>query len=178
MPLMAALAERHSSRSFSRRALSRQVLSNLLWAACGVNRGGSGRRTAPSAVNWQEIDLYVAMKDGVYLYQARPHALNRVLEDDIRPAIGIQPFPKAAPVILIYVADFRKMKNASRKDREFYSATDVGFIGQNVYLYAASEKLSTVVLGLIHRKELTDILDLMPDQKVLLAQPVGYPPGT
>lgn len=176
MPLMEALAARRSERAFSDKALSDQVLANLLWAAFGVNRPDSGKRTAPSAVNWQEIDLYVALPGGCYLYDAKANALKRVLEEDVRAVCGRAPFFKTAPVALMYVADAARMgTRASEKDKEFYSATDTGFISQNVYLFAASEGLSTVVVGMVDRPALAAKLGLRPEQKVILTQPVGYP---
>ncbi|MDD5020401.1 MAG: SagB/ThcOx family dehydrogenase, partial [Candidatus Omnitrophica bacterium] len=105
MPLMRALKQRQSRREFSDKELSLQDLSNLLWAAFGINRADSGGRTAPSAHNAQEIDIYVAVKGGLFLYDARNHMLEPVLPEDIRPATGQQPFVKNAPVNLIFVAD-------------------------------------------------------------------------
>lgn len=175
-PLMQALAARHSSRSFSDEKLSDDVLSNLLWAAFGVNRP-DGRRTAPSAMNWQEIDIYVATADGLYLYDAKAHAVTMVLAEDIRGATGTQSFVKDAPVNLVYVADFSRMGRGSDEDKTIYSAADTGFIGQNVYLFCASEGLSTVVRGLVDKVALAEKMNLRPEQKIVLAQTVGYPPA-
>jgi SagB-type dehydrogenase family enzyme len=174
-PLMQVLKDRKSTRSFSTETLPRQVLSNMLWAAFGINRPDSGKRTAPSAVNWQEIDIYVATADGLYLYDANSHSLKRVLKDDVRAMTGRQPFVQEAPVNLIYVADFSRMGSATAEDKELYSAADTGFIGQNVYLYCASEGLATVVRGSIDRPALAKAMNLRPDQKVILAHTVGYP---
>lgn len=174
-PLMQVLKERSSSRSFSSEKLSAQVLSNLLWAAFGINRPDTGKRTAPSAVNWQEIDIYVATADGLYLYEAKSQALKLILSDDIRALTGRQDFVKEAPVNLIYVADFSRMGTAPKEDKEIYSAADTGFISQNVYLYCASEKLATVVRGSIDKQTLAKAMHLRPDQKIILAQSVGYP---
>lgn len=174
-PLMQALKDRSSSRSFSSEKLSLQVLSNLLWAAFGINRPDIGKRTAPSAVNWQEIDIYVAMADGLFLYDAKANTLNPVLSADIRAATGLQDFVKEAPVNLVYVADLSRMGNATKDDKELYSAADAGFISQNVYLYCASEKLATVVRGSIDRQALAKVMKLRPGQKIILAQSVGYP---
>jgi SagB-type dehydrogenase family enzyme len=173
--LMQALAERKTSRDFSNKELPAQVLSDLLWAADGVNRPESGKRTAPSAVNWQEIAIYVATSGGTYLYNAARHELDPVLPQDIRASAGMQPFLKTAPVCLIYVADYAKMGNAQAAQKDFYSATDTGFISQNVYLFCASEGLATVVLGMVDKPALAAVLKLRPDQKVILSQPVGYP---
>ena len=176
--LMQALKARKSSRVFDNKKLSPQMLSNLLWAACGVNRplsGKAGKRTAPSAMNWQEIDVYVALAEGLYLYDARKNILKAVLGKDIRAAVGRQKFTKTAPVNLIYVSNFSKMGRADKKSKEFYSATDTGFISQNVYLFCASEDLVTVVLGYVDKPALEKKMSLKADQKVILCQPVGYP---
>lgn len=176
--LMQVLNERRSSRRFSNEKLPLQLLSNLLWAACGVNRQGSGKRTAPSAVNFQEIDIYVAMSEGLYLYDAGKHLLTPVLAEDIRAKTGTQRYVKNAAVNLIYVADFSKMERLnSEESRIFYSAADTGFISQNVYLFCASEGLSTVVRGMIDRPSLAKVMGLGPHQKIILAQSVGYPTG-
>ncbi len=174
IPLMQALQNRKSTRLFNSKPLPPQLLSDLLWAAFGVNRGSSGKRTAPSAVNWQEIDIYVALEKGVYLYNAQEHSLKPIKAEDIRPSVGRQPFTATAPVNLIYVADRSRMGQAKEDDKTFYSAADTGFISQNVYLFCASENLATVVLGLVDRKALANTLGLTDQQKVILAQPVGY----
>ena len=147
----------------------------MLWAAFGVNRADAGKRTAPSARNWQEIDIYVATADGLYLYDAKGHMLKRVLAEDIRAMTGRQTYVREAPVNLIYVADFSRISSATDADKAFYSAADTGFISQNVYLYCASEGLATVVRGLIDRPALATAMRLRSDQKVILAQSVGYP---
>lgn len=174
-PLMQALKDRHTSREFSPEKLSPQVLSNLLWAAFGINRPDEGKRTAPSAMNWQEIDVYVATADGLFVYDAKGNKLDPILADDVRGATGVQPFVKDAPLNLVYVADTAKTGNASAEDRNFYSGADVGFIAQNVYLFCASEGLAVVVRGGVNRTALAKVMKLRPDQKILLAQTVGYP---
>jgi SagB-type dehydrogenase family enzyme len=174
-PLMKVLNDRSSSRSFSTEKLPVQVLSNVLWAAFGINRIGEGHRTAPSARNWQEIDIYVAMAEGLYLYDAKNHVLNPVLLEDMRALTGKQDFVKDAPLNLIYVADFSKMGNASEEDKKLYSAADTGFISQNVYLFCASEGLATVVRGSVDREALAKAMKLRADQKIILAQTIGYP---
>ncbi len=172
--LMQALSERKTTRDFSTEKIPLQVLSNLLWAAWGVNRPDTGGRTAPSAVNWQEIDIYVAMQDGLYIYDAKAHTLNPVLAKDIRAATGMQAFVKDVPVNLIYVANFSKI-TSSDQDKIFYSAADTGFIAQNVYLYCASEGLGTVIRNLIDKPALAKTMNLKSDQKVILSQSIGYP---
>jgi SagB-type dehydrogenase family enzyme len=173
--LMQSLQARKSSRDFSTKKLPVEVLSNLLWAACGINRPESGRRTAPSAVNWQEVDIYVAMVDGLYLYNAKEHVLKPVIKQDIRELTGKQTFVKDAPVNLIYVADYSRMGGGNAEERNSYSAADTAFIAQNVYLYCASEGLATVVRGSIDRDALAKAMQLRDNQKIVLSQTVGYP---
>ena len=173
-PLMQVLKDRHSYRDFSAQNLPDQMFSNLLWAAYGVNRPDSGGRTAPSARNWQETDIYVARYDGLFLYDAKANELKPVLPEDIRGATGLQPFVKDAPVNLVFVADYSKMgKNES--DNATWSAADASFISQNVYLFCASEGLATVVRGMVDRPTLAKAMGLRDDQRVVLAQSVGYP---
>jgi len=174
-PLMQALKDRHSSREFSPEKLSAQILSNLLWAAFGVNRPDASKRTAPSAMNWQEIEIYVATGDGLYVYDAKDNRLNPILAEDVRAATGTQPYVKDAAVNLVYVADLSKAGRANPEDRNIYTAADTGFIAQNVYLFCASEGLATVVRGSIDRPALAKVMNLKPEQKIILAQTVGYP---
>jgi SagB-type dehydrogenase family enzyme len=174
-PLMQVLKERSSSREFSSQKLPLQVLSNLLWAASGINRSDSGKRTAPSAANWQEIDVYVATADGLYLYDAKPHLLKPVLAEDIRALTGRQPFVKDAALNLIYVADFSRIGRGTNQEKDFFSAADTGFIAQNVYLFCASEGLATVVRASIDKPTLGKTMKLGPDQRITLSQTVGYP---
>ena len=174
-PLMQVLKDRSSSRSFSKEKLPIQVLSNLLWAGFGVNRTDTGKRTAPSAMNRQEIDIYVATADGLYLYDAKAHVLNPILSEDIRAMTGTQEYVKDAAINLIYVADYSKMGTSTKEDKDIYSSADTGFISENVYLYCASEGLATVVRGSIDRQALAKVMRLRPDQKIILAQSVGYP---
>lgn len=174
-PLMQVLKNRASSRNFSPEKLPVQVMSNMLWAAFGVNRPESGGRTAPSASNSQEMDIYVATSDGLFLYDAKANLLKPVLAEDIRALTGRQPFVKEAPATLIYVSDLAKMTRAVPGDREFYAAAHTGFISQNVYLFCASEGLATVVRASIDRPALAKAMGLRPDQKITLVQTVGYP---
>jgi len=173
-PLMQVLKDRKSTREFGPGTLSPQTLSNLLWAAFGINRP-DGRRTAPSAMNWQEVSIYVATPEGVYIYDAKDNALNPVLAGDFRAAMGTQSYVKDAAVNLAYVSDLSKTDNAASSEAELYSAADVGFIAQNVYLYCASEGLATVVRAGIDKPALAKALNLQPQQKIILAQSVGYP---
>ncbi len=174
-PLMQALKERRSSREFGTRELSTRTLSDLLWAAFGINRSDGGKRTAPSARNWQEIEIYAVMKNGVYLYDAQSGLLRMISKGDFRKATGGQDFVATAPLNLVYVADPAKMKGSSGEDATLYSAADAGFISQNVYLFCASEGLATVVRGMVNRESCAKALRLSGRKKVVLAQTVGYP---
>ncbi len=172
-PLMQVLNTRHSTREFAPDKLSPQVLSNLLWAAFGVNRT-DGKRTAPSAVNWQEMDIYVTLPEGGYVYDAKRNVLNLVTSEDIRAAAGVQPFVGTAPVNLVYVADMTKAKT-SPENQAIWVPADAGVIVQNVYLFCASEGLNVVVRGMLNRDALAQKLKLRPDQRIMLAQTIGYP---
>lgn len=177
MSLMQALQARHSAREFANRPLPPQVFANLLWAANGVNRPDTGQRTVPSAHDWREIDVFAVAADGAYRYDAPTHALARVAAGDLRALTGVQDFVAAAPLNLVYVADLDRMGGASAEDKAFYSAADAGCIAQNVYLYCASAGLAVVVRGLIDREALGAALGLGRQQRVILAQTVGYPAG-
>jgi len=170
---MSALNDRKTERTFSDQKLSMQTLSNLLWAAFGINRP-DGRRTAPSAKNWQETDIYVATPDGVYLYDAKKNALDTVLTKDIRAMTGTQTYVKDAAVNLVYVSDYAKTDEGG-VDKQLLIGADVGLIAENVYLFCASEGLATVVRASIDRDALAKELKLRPEQKIILSQSVGYP---
>jgi SagB-type dehydrogenase family enzyme len=172
-PLMQALRERKSTREFSGEKLPAQVLANLLWAAFGVNRP-DGRRTAPSAMNWQEIEIYVVTADGAFVYDAAKNQLVPVAKEDFRSLAGTQSFVATAPVNLVYVADMSKVAEGAG-DKDLLTGADTGFIAQNVYLYCASEGLATVVRASVDREALGKALKLKATQKIVLAQSVGYP---
>ena len=173
--LMSALKNRKSTRSFSSKPLPQQLLSDLLWAAFGVNRPDSGERTAPSPMNSQEIEIYVATAKGLYLYDARFHQLVQLSTEDIRSLCGIQGFVAHAPLNLIYVADFSKLGDREDDKKMFYSAADTGFISQNVYLFCAAFGLGTVVRDWVDRSVLAEKINLRKEQRIILAQTVGYP---
>jgi SagB-type dehydrogenase family enzyme len=179
--LMQSMQERQTSRSFSIKKLPIEVLSNMLWAACGINRPVSGKRTAPSARNWQEIDIYVAMEEGLYLYNAKTHMLEPVLPNDLRKntTAFLQPSRSSvanAPLQLIYVADYSKMSfDTNDEEKRVYSALDTGFIAQNVYLYCASEGLATGVRAMFDKVALAKEMKLREKQRIVLVQAAGYP---
>lgn len=174
-PLLQALKVRHSTREFAAQPLPPQVLSNLLWAAWGVNRP-DGRRTAPSASNKQEIDIYVVLPDGAYRWDAKGHLLAPVAAGDLRGATGSQPFVATAAVNLVYVADMGKVGRPATDPQQMVNVgADAGFIAQNVYLFCASEGLATVVRAMVTRDTLAKALKLGESQVIVLAQTVGYP---
>jgi nitroreductase len=187
--LVQALWKRMSSRQFSPEPLSVEVLSNLLWAGFGVNRP-DGKRTAPSAMNWQDIDIYVILPDGLYLYDAKANQLKLILAEDLRRLAGTQAYVKGAPVNLIYVCDYAKMEDkvlsvytkmvdkTSDEAKTLFSGVHTGVIAQNIYLYCASEGLATVLRAFIDIPALSKVMKLRPDQKITLAQSVGYPQKT
>jgi len=174
---MEALALRSTSRSFSSKELTAQQLSDVLWAAFGVNRP-DGKRTAPSARNWQETDIFVLMHSGAYRYDAAKHRLVAVLSEDIRALGGIQAFVKSAPVTLVYVADLAKTVGGPAELRKEMAAIDAGFIAENVYLYCASEGLVTGARAYVDKAALGAKLGLHKDQYIVLAQSVGYSAGS
>ena len=173
-PLMQALNLRQSSRTFDSKPLPIQDISNLLWAAFGVNRTETNKRTAPSSRDWKDIDIYVFLAEGVYTYSANEHTLVPVSNEDLRGMTGVQDFVKTAPLNLVYVSDQSKMGKASDEDKLITSGADAGFIAQNVYLYCASQDLAVVVRASIDKKSLAQKLNLKPGQKIILAQTIGY----
>ena len=174
MPLMQALKLRHSTREYADRPLPPQVLSDLLWAAFGINRP-SGDRTAPYWRHIMVIDVYAAMADGVWFYDPKAHALQQHSQADIRAATGTQDFVGGAPLNLVYVAHGERMHDVAPADRRLYASVDAGFVGQNVYLFCASEGLASVFRGAVDYKKLEKAMQLPAEQFVTFAQTVGYP---
>ncbi len=171
-PLLQVIRERSSHREFAPDPLPPQVLSNLLWAAWGINRPATGGRTAPSARNRQEMDVYAATTDGVFLYQAKENRLQPVTRKDLRALTGVQDFVAAAPVNLIYVS---RSTASSLTERAQAGGIQAGLIAENVYLFCASEGLATVVRASLDGDALAKALQLPPGQTVILVQTVGYP---
>jgi SagB-type dehydrogenase family enzyme len=175
-PLMQALSDRKTTRTISEEKLSPQMLSNLLWAAWGVNRPANNGRTAPSANNAQEISVYVFLEQGVYLFDEKAHNLKPVAAGDHRTAAGAQPGVAKAPVNLVYVADLDKYRAGQAAESKLaFSNAHAGFIGQNVYLFAASEGLASWFRASVDAPAVAQLLSLRPGQKVLYGQTVGYP---
>ncbi|MCX6243132.1 MAG: SagB/ThcOx family dehydrogenase [Bacteroidetes bacterium] len=177
MPLMKALKNRQTSREFADKKLTDQQLADLLWAANGINRPESKKRTAPSAMNYQEVDIYVSTALGLYLYNAEKNSLTEILKEDIRAKTGIQEFVKNAGANLIFVADYSRMTKSDEKTKEAYAMADAAFISENVYLFCASEGLATGVRAYIDKEMLGKIMKLTPDQHIMLGQAVGFPKG-
>ncbi len=177
--LMEALQGRSSCRSFLPDPLTTRELSDLLWAAFGINRPETGGRTAPSAMNQQEIDIYVTTAEGSFLFDPAANVLRMTDSTDIRALTGMQPFVEQAPVNLVFVADFSRMgfggREVSDSDKLFFAACDAGYISQNVYLYCAISGLATVVRAAMDKDALGEALGLRPEQHVILAQTVGRP---
>jgi SagB-type dehydrogenase family enzyme len=173
MPLMEAISKRRSDREFASTELTLPTLSNLLWAAYGVNRPEGGR-TAPSALNAQELDLYVALPSGAYFYDAPTNSLQLVVSSDLRRITGYQDFVDEAPLDIIFVADYSRTKLVPVWLRESYAAVAAGAISQNLYLFAASNGLATVIRAWIDREAIANALGLSHDQQVLLSQTLGY----
>ena len=175
LPLMQVLWQRQSQREFGVQPLPEPVLGELLWAAAGVNRPSLGGRTAPSAMNSQEVDVFVALPSGLYRYDPAAHALRLEAQSDVRGITGYQDFTDEAALDLVFVADHRRMALVPAAQREAYAFAAAGAMAQNVYLYCASQGLATVIRAWIDRHALGQAMDLGADQQVLLAQTVGYP---
>ena len=174
MPLMETLAARRSSRDFdTSRDLELQTLSDLLWAAWGINR--TKGRTAPSSHNRQEISLYVFLATGVYRYNEVEHSLEQLFEDDLRAATGTQPFVGQAPVEIALISDTTKITGKTPQGIIESTYADTGFICQNIYLFCSSEGLATVARALIPKEELAARLGLPEGHIITLVQTVGYP---
>lgn len=179
--LMNAIFLRRTIRRFEDKEVSIDHISNILWVCCGITKdsceNSKSKRTTPSACNSQEIIVYVATKNGLFLYDEINHVLVEIFSKDIREFIGTQKMMQSAPLCLIYVSDYSKMTSPILKNDEqkrIFSFTDVGFIGQNVYLYCAISNLATTFLGLVDRENLHDIMNLKECEKVLYTQVIGY----
>ncbi len=176
MPLMQALKNRTSTKEFTTKAIEPDHISNLLWAAFGINRPESGKRTAATAVNCQDIQIYVVFEKAVYVYQAENHCLIPVVSRDVRSLAATQEYAQVAPITLVYVSDNSKMSDSFKDKKPIYAAYHAGAISQNVYLYCASAGLGAVVRDSVDRTGLKDALKMRDDQEIVMAQSVGYSP--
>jgi SagB-type dehydrogenase family enzyme len=173
--LMQSLSDRQSNREFADKKLSQQDLSNLLWAANGVNRVKEQKHTAPTAMNHQEVDIYVFLEEGVYLYDPHEMVLNPVVKGDYRATAGTQDFVKTAPVNLVYVSDYARMGSGTDEGKATYAPADAAFIGQNVYLFCSAFSFNCVFRGSVNKEAVAKLLNLRPGQHVQFAQTVGFP---
>ncbi len=172
--VMKALSDRCSTREYADKALTNADLSDLLWAANGVNRP-DGKRTAPSAMNRQDVDIYVVMAKGAYLYDAKAHALNLVKEGDFRTAVASgQDFAAKAPVSLVLVSELSRMGDATKEGTKVTCALDAGIVSQNISIFCAMAKLGTVARGTMNQAKLKEALNLTNTQMLMLNHPVGY----
>ena len=177
MPLMQALSNRMSTKQFAEQAIPLDQISNLLWAAFGINRPQSGKRTAATAVNCQDIDVYVVLENAAYVYQAKSHRLIPVVNRDVRSFAATQEYAEAAPVNLVYVSDYSRMPDRFLDKKPIYAAFHAGSISQNVYLYCASAGLGAVVRDSVDRASLREVLNLREAQEIVMTQSVGYRPS-
>ena len=180
MPLGQALAARATNRDFSAEQLSDQELSDLLWAANGYNRPDIKKRTAPTAINRQEIDLYVCRADGAYFWDSASNVLVKVCNDDLRGFTGRigspENFALKAPIAIVYVIDYERQGMQARPQDAFkYASVDCGFIGQNINLHCAASGLHTVFLGMIKPDDIAKALSLPATRVPLFGQTVGKP---
>jgi len=176
MPLMEAVQNRKTSRAFSEKELDLQTLSNLLWVSYGFNRPEERKRTVPTSRNLQEIDVFVALPSGLFIYDAEQNRLNLVLAEDIRAKTGTQQFVATAPVNLIFVANQNRVRDPHNERQIRASHTNAGYISQNVYLFCASENLATVARGAFNAEVLKEAMGLGDDMIIILTQSVGYHP--
>ena len=175
-PLMAALADRRSTRDLRPDPLPLATLSDLLWAATGVNRKADGRLTAATARNWQSLEVYVVLPKATFRYEPAAHALVPVKAGDLRPLAGRQDFVATAPLNLVYVSDRTRLTEvADEADKLLYDGVHAGIVAENVYLFAASAGLGTVVRAYVDKPAFAAAAGLPDTRKVLLAQTVGLP---
>jgi SagB-type dehydrogenase family enzyme len=171
--VMEALKKRKTERNISDKKLTLQQLSELLWAADGINRP-DGKRTSPAARAKYAVDIYVVLPEGVYLYDVAKHELTPVAKGDFRKQAGMQDFVYIAPVNLVYVLNLKNWQNMSDQKRDRWINIEVGCIAQNVHLYCASEGLGATIRGMIDENKFSEVIKVKPEQ-ILLAQTVGYP---
>ena len=174
MTLMESLQQRHSVRDFSDKAVSDADLSELLWAACGINRPDTKKITAPSAINAQDILVYVCTKDGAWLYVPDGNSLQKVSDKDLRPAVaGRQEAVAVAPVSLVLVSDRTKFGDRA-KGAEVMGAIDAGYVSQNICLACTALGLATVPRMTMDKETLAKELHLDENKTLLVNHPVGY----
>jgi nitroreductase len=175
LPVMKAFKVRASASDFDTVMLSDQDLSDLIWAANGINRPESGKRTAPSATNAQDVDIYVCLKQGTYLYDEKKHALDLVAEGDHRTLVaGRQGFVAEAPVILLLVSDISRFKHGDDSLKLVWAAMDAGIVSQNIAVFCAGTGLRTRPRAIMELEKLRTALKLTATQYLMLNNPVSY----
>jgi len=176
LPLLNALKHIQTSFSFDKEDFSLQQISDMLWAAYGINKSQAGKRTAPSVMNYQDSEIYLSIKKGVYRWEPQSNILICVLDRDIRTLTGgDHRFASFVAVNIIYVSNFDKLKDIPRNKKEVYAAAHAGFISQNVYLWSSSFGYATVVRGWVDREKLQEVMGLEKNRRVIFTQSVGYP---
>jgi SagB-type dehydrogenase family enzyme len=176
LTIMQAFEKRASASVFSSEKLKLQDLSDLLWAANGINRPDLKKRTAPSAMNSQDIDIYVFMSDGVYLYNATGNTLDPVVSGDQRLSVaGRQAEFAQASVILLLVSDVSKFSGSDDSGKLSIAAMDAGIVSQNISIFCAGTGLITRPRATMDQPKLKEILKLKDYQHPLLNNPVSYP---
>ena len=171
MPLGDVLQKRRSERKYSSQEISLQTLSTILWAACGVSDPKTGKITAPSAINMQDIKIYVCSKDGACLYNAKANTLTKVYDKDLREVLaGRQVFAKSAPITLLLVST----KDTDRSPNERYGAVDAGYVSQNIYLACTALGMKTVARAQMDADALRQALNLPATTLLELNHPIGY----
>lgn len=174
-PLMKVFNDRHSEREFARDMLKAQDLSDLLWATNGINRP-DGKRTAPSAKNVQDVDVFVITQEGAYLYDAKAHTLNPITKGDFRDLVaGGQDFVKTAPVSILLASELSRLGDASAERTKLMGAVDVGIVNQNINIACEGLGLVTVPRATMNHVELKKVLKLTDTHLLLMNNPVGYP---
>ena len=172
-PLMEAFKLRATHREIREEEIPMEFVSSLLWSAYGINRPEEGKRVVPSAINAQEYDIYLFTREGIYLYNAEKNSIEMKVKGDYREKISQQKFFAVAPISIVMVANYDRMKKFKQvEDRDFYAAVDAGYISQKIYLFCASASLNTVACGGINRDEIHKILGIT-NGRAMLAHPVG-----
>ena len=173
VPLMEAFKLRATHRDIREEEIPMEFVSSLPWSAYGINRPEEGKRVVPSAINAQEYDIYLFTREGIYLYNAEKNSIEMKVKGDYREKISQQKFFAVAPISIVMVANYDRMKKFKQtEDRDFYAAVDAGYISQNIYLFCASASLNTVACGGINRDEIHKILGIT-NGRAMLAHPVG-----
>ncbi len=175
LPVMKSLSARASEKDFDTATIKLKDLSDLLWAANGINRSEIGKRTAPSAQNAQDIDIYVFMKAGIYLYDAKKQSLEPVVNGDYRKLVADkQENFTTAPVFCLLVSDISRFRSGSDSLKIVWAACDAGIVSQNISIFCASVGLATRPRASMDQQKLREILKLKDSQRLMLNNPVSY----